>query len=136
VETAAAAADQPADQAVPHAVLPATEMPQTVNPASGWFVNANNDPAGTALDGDPLTSCALPVALLPGAPVMTACAAGGSRRWSVRDRRRQPADRADVERMQADTVFIDAEFSCRRSPPRTRLRLAASSRPQALAIRR
>ena len=26
--------------------------------AAGWFVNANNDPAGTVLDNDPLNSCA------------------------------------------------------------------------------
>ena len=29
-------------------------MPHTVNPPAGWFVNANNDPAGTVLDNDPL----------------------------------------------------------------------------------
>jgi penicillin amidase len=42
------------NQAVPYEILPADEMPQTVNPAAGWFVNANNDPAGTTLDNDPL----------------------------------------------------------------------------------
>jgi penicillin amidase len=41
-------------QAIPFAVLPANEMPQTVNPANGYFVNANNDPAGTSLDNDVL----------------------------------------------------------------------------------
>jgi penicillin amidase len=41
-------------QAIPYAVLPADEMPQTVNPSNGFFVNANNDPAGTTLDNDPL----------------------------------------------------------------------------------
>ena len=41
-------------QAIPFAVLPAAEMPQTVNPENGFFVNANNDPAGTSLDNDPL----------------------------------------------------------------------------------
>jgi penicillin amidase len=29
-------------------------MPQALNPANGYFVNANNDPAGTTLDNDPL----------------------------------------------------------------------------------
>jgi penicillin amidase len=29
-------------------------MPQVVNPPTGFFVNANNDPAGTTLDNDPL----------------------------------------------------------------------------------
>ncbi len=41
-------------QTIPFAILPADEMPQTVNPENGFFVNANNDPAGTTLDNDPL----------------------------------------------------------------------------------
>ena len=41
-------------QAIPFAVLPEAEMPQTINPANGFFVNANNDPAGTSLDNDPM----------------------------------------------------------------------------------
>ncbi len=41
-------------QAIPFAVLPAAEMPHVVNPPAGYFVNANNDPAGTTLDNDPL----------------------------------------------------------------------------------
>jgi penicillin amidase len=41
-------------QAIPFAIMPFSEMPQTVNPANGFFVNANNDPAGTTLDNDPL----------------------------------------------------------------------------------
>jgi penicillin amidase len=36
-------------QAIPYAVLPFDEMPQTVNPENGFFVNANNDPAGVLL---------------------------------------------------------------------------------------
>lgn len=42
------------NQAVPFEVLPAAEMPQVVNPAKGWFANANNDPVGTTLDNNPL----------------------------------------------------------------------------------
>ncbi|MBL8299850.1 MAG: penicillin acylase family protein [Rhodanobacteraceae bacterium] len=42
------------NQAVPFEVLPAEEMPQLVNPAKGWFANANNDPVGTTLDNNPL----------------------------------------------------------------------------------
>jgi len=42
------------DQAVPFEILPAEEMPHTVNPENDFFVNANNDPAGTTLDNDPL----------------------------------------------------------------------------------
>jgi penicillin amidase len=41
-------------QAIPYEILPHAEMPQALNPAVGWFVNANNDPAGTTLDNQPL----------------------------------------------------------------------------------
>jgi penicillin amidase len=41
-------------QAIPFDIIPFSEMPQTVNPANGFFVNANNDPAGTTLDNNPL----------------------------------------------------------------------------------
>ena len=41
-------------QAIPYAILPTDEMPHTINPENGFFVNANNDPAGTSLDNDPL----------------------------------------------------------------------------------
>lgn len=42
------------NQAVPFEVLPAEEMPHVINPAKGWFANANNDPVGTTLDNNPL----------------------------------------------------------------------------------
>jgi penicillin amidase len=41
-------------QAIPYAILPYAEMPQTLNPVNGFFSNANNDPAGTSLDNDVL----------------------------------------------------------------------------------
>ncbi len=41
-------------QAIPFEILPFTEMPQIINPPVGWFVNANNDPAGVTLDNDAL----------------------------------------------------------------------------------
>jgi penicillin amidase len=43
-------------QATPREVLPFAELPQVVNPRAGWFVNANNDPAGLTRDNDPLNS--------------------------------------------------------------------------------
>ncbi len=42
------------NQATPHEILPFDEMPQTVNPRAGYFVNGNNDPAGVTRDNDPL----------------------------------------------------------------------------------
>jgi penicillin amidase len=35
-------------------VLPPSERPQSVNPAAGWFANANNDPIGVTLGNNPL----------------------------------------------------------------------------------
>jgi penicillin amidase len=48
------AANPQPHQAVGFEVLPFSEMPQIVNPPAGWFVNANNDPAGLTLDNAPL----------------------------------------------------------------------------------
>ena len=43
-----------ADQTTPYALLPFAEMPQSVNPESGYLANANNDPVGVTLDNNPL----------------------------------------------------------------------------------
>ncbi len=42
------------NQATPFEIMPASEMPHVINPASGYFANANNDPIGTSLDNNPL----------------------------------------------------------------------------------
>jgi penicillin amidase len=41
-------------QATPYALIPRDEMPQVTNPPWGYLANANNDPVGTTLDGNPL----------------------------------------------------------------------------------
>ncbi len=41
-------------QATPYALIPREEMPQVVNPPWGYLANANNDPVGTSVDGNPL----------------------------------------------------------------------------------
>ena len=51
---AAGAATRSPARPSPYEILPFEEMPQTVNPPAGFFVNANNDPAGVTLDNDPL----------------------------------------------------------------------------------
>ena len=40
------------NQAVPFEILPFDEMPKLVNPVSGYFINANNDPTGNTLDNN------------------------------------------------------------------------------------
>jgi penicillin G amidase len=47
--------DRTQGQSIPFAVLPEEEMPHAINPAAGFFVNANNDPAGTTLDNEALS---------------------------------------------------------------------------------
>ncbi len=42
-------------QATPYALIPRAEMPQIINPPWGYIANANNDPVGTSLDGNPLS---------------------------------------------------------------------------------
>ena len=41
-------------QTSPFQVLPLDEMPQIINPASGYIANGNNDPVGVTLDNNPL----------------------------------------------------------------------------------
>ncbi len=40
------------NQALRYEILPQSEMPQSFNPASGFIVNANNDPVGVTLDNN------------------------------------------------------------------------------------
>lgn len=42
------------NQALLYEILPPSERPQSVNPAAGWFANANNDPIGVTLGNNPL----------------------------------------------------------------------------------
>lgn len=41
-------------QSLAYEILPFAEMPQVVNPSTGYVLNANNDPVGTSLDNNPL----------------------------------------------------------------------------------
>ena len=41
-------------QTTPYALVPRDEMPQVSNPPWGYLANANNDPVGTTIDGNPL----------------------------------------------------------------------------------
>jgi penicillin G amidase len=105
------AGERPPHHAIPYQILPFEEMPQIVNPPSGWFVNANNDPAGTTLDNDPLNQ------LRPsgGLYYLNPGYSDGLRAGRITDRVRQLAARggvtmADMEELQADVVLPDAQF--------------------------
>lgn len=97
-------------QALPYEILPPEEMPHVVDPAAGFFVNANNDPVGTTFDNNPLNQ------LRPGggiyylnvgydglrAPRITEMV-----RAAVATGRKLTTD--DLAAMQADVTLIDAK---------------------------
>ncbi len=100
---------QPA-QAVPYEILPPAEMPHLINPPAGWFVNANNDPAGTTLDNDPLNQ------LRPGGGIyyLNPGYAIGTRAGRITQALTEklaegPVDRADMAEIQGDVVLLDAQ---------------------------
>jgi len=104
-------ATRPVNQASSYQILPPAEMPQIVNPAGGWIVNANNDPAGTTLDNQPLNQ------LRPGGgiyylnPGYSGFRAG---RITQLFREKLAAGTkfsvADMQRIQADVVLLDAQY--------------------------
>ncbi len=101
--------DRPEHHAIPYRVLPMDEMPHVVNPPAGWFVNANNDPAGTTLDNDPLNQ----VSPTSGLYYLNPGYDAGTRAGRITDRIRALVARgdvtaADMERLQADVVMLDA----------------------------
>ena len=98
-------------QAIPYEVLPASEMPHLVNPPAGWFVNANNDPAGTVLDNNPLNQ------LRPGGGLyyLNAGYDAGLRAGRITELLKAklaagPVSFGDMQTIQADVVLPDAQF--------------------------
>lgn len=102
---------RPANQASPYQILPASEMPQVVNPPGGWIVNANNDPAGTTLDNNSLNQ------LRPGGGIFYlnpgyAGFRAGRITQLVREKlaRNEKFAVADMQRIQSDVALLDAQF--------------------------
>ncbi len=93
-------------------VLPFSELPQSVNPASGYIANANNDPIGTNLDNNPLNQ------LRPGGGLyyLNAGYANGMRMGRIdREIQAQIASgekftMADMMALQANNQLLDAEL--------------------------
>lgn len=98
-------------QAIPFEILPFDEMPQIINPPMGWFVNSNNDPAGTTLDNDPLNQ------LRPGGGIyyLSSQYEGGYRAGRLTELIRERIENnalitfEDLQAWQADTVLRDAQ---------------------------
>ena len=102
--------DRPEDQAIPYRILPMDEMPHVVNPPAGWFVNANNDPAGTTLDNDPLNQ----LSPTSGIYYLNPGYAQGTRAGRITERIKALAARGDVTPqdlmdVQSDVVMLDAQ---------------------------
>jgi penicillin amidase len=101
-------------QAIPYEIYPASEMPHIVNPPAGWFANANNDPAGTTLDNDPLNQ------VRPGGGIYYLNPGyDGFRAGRIEEMLRQrlahrsashKISMSGIEQMQADTTLLDAEY--------------------------
>jgi penicillin amidase len=99
------------DQAIPYEIYPAAEMPHITNPPAGWFVNANNDPAGVTLGNNPLGR------LRPGGGIYYLNYGYDQfRAGRIEEMLRQrlagghKVSRADMQAMQADTTLLDAEY--------------------------
>jgi penicillin G amidase len=98
-------------QAIPYEIYPAAEMPHVINPPAGWFVNANNDPAGTTLDNDPLNQ------VRPGGGIYYLnYGYDGFRAGRIEEMLGQrlaaghKISMSGIEAMQADTTLLDAEY--------------------------
>lgn len=100
------------NQATPFEILPADEMPFVINPAQGYFANANNDPIGFSLDNDPLNQ------MRPGGGIYYLDWGGASSlRMGRIDREIQAYVAAghkitatDMQALQANTRALDAEL--------------------------
>jgi penicillin amidase len=102
------------DQAIPFEILPFDEMPHTINPANGFFVNSNNDPAGTSLDNDPLNQMRIgkPSAIYYLNPGYSNGARAGriTRLIQARIDAKRKISRNDMQAFQANTQQLDAEL--------------------------
>ncbi|MEZ5463760.1 MAG: penicillin acylase family protein [Lysobacteraceae bacterium] len=91
-------------------ILSPEEMPQVVNPASGYIANANNDPVGTTLDNNPMNQ------LRPGGGLYYLAPAYSAYRMGRIDREIQSLiDRGnitvtDMMALQANNQLMDAEL--------------------------
>ncbi len=101
----------PPGQATYNAILPFSEMPQVINPPAGYFVNANNDPAGTNLDNNAVNQ------LRPGGGIYYLNAGydgfRGTRITQMIEEKIANGGKisfADMQAMQADTVLLDAQY--------------------------
>jgi penicillin amidase len=99
-------------QAIPYEILPFPEMPQVVNPPAGWVVNANNDPAGTTLDNNPLNQVRPGGGLYYLSPGYDAGFRAGRITQLVRGAvaGEGKVSFADMQAFQSDVALLDAQY--------------------------
>jgi penicillin amidase len=92
-------------------ILPFAEMPHVINPKAGFFVNANNDPAGVTLNNNPIGQ------LRPGGGIyfLSYTFDAGFRSGRITQLIREKLKNgkisfADVQQIQANVAPRDAEF--------------------------
>jgi penicillin amidase len=122
-------------QALPYEILPAAEMPHLVDPRNGFFVSANNDPAGTTLDNDPLDQLRPDGGIYYLSPGYDGLRGGRITEALEAALRHGKIDAAGVRRIQTDTVLLDAEFFAPRIGAAL-ARAAHSTEPQLRALAR
>jgi len=99
------------NQAINYQMLPFAEMPQAVNPASGYIANANNDPVGNTLDNNAFNQ------IRPGGGIYYLDYGYAAYRMGRIDRslqtlvaRAEPVNAQDMRSLQANTQMLDAEL--------------------------
>lgn len=97
-------------QNLPYEILSPEEMPYTINPASGYIANANNDPLGTTFDNNPFNQ------LRPGGGILYYAPGHSSYRMGRIDREMQKlvargnVTIQDMMKLQANNQQLDAEL--------------------------
>lgn len=100
------------DQAVPYRIMPFAEMPQTVNPASGIIINANNDQIGNSLDNNSLNDARPDGGLYYlnwGGSYFSIRSGRIKQLLEARLKHRAGIKPRDMKKIQADVVMLDAQ---------------------------
>ncbi|MDA8020212.1 MAG: penicillin acylase family protein [Thermoanaerobaculia bacterium] len=98
-------------QSLDFEILPFDEMPQIVNPAAGYVINANNDPIGTSLDNDPLNQLRPGGGLFYLSPGYVSLRVGRiGRLLDALLAGDAKVDMMDLEQMQGNNQLLDAEL--------------------------
>jgi penicillin amidase len=98
-------------QSVPFEILPFDEMPQVINPADGFFINANNDPIGTTFDNNPVNQLRVggQGILYLNHGYRIGIRAGRIHQVLHEMLARGPVTFEDMQEIQADVVMLDAQ---------------------------